>query len=63
VRYSPVPVHSEVWIEKEEEVVERVFSKPNSVFALWIEDTPASNYMAATADMRYWKIPRFIKDS
>lgn len=43
--------------------MEKVFSRPNSVFAPWVEDTPASDYLACTADMRYWKIPRFIKDT
>jgi len=33
------------------------------VFAGWIEDTGNSNYMAGTADMRYWKIPRFVKET
>ena len=44
-------------------VNKREFKKDTSVFKDWKEDNYASLVKAGECDQKYWKVPRFVKDS
>ena len=43
-------------------IVERRFRRDTSVFARWKEDEDATVKACLEHDLRYWKVPRFIRD-
>jgi len=62
LRCLDLTVNTELYLDPEQEVVERFFIKKESVFKLWIRDFPPSLDEACKIDMGYWKVPRFIRE-
>ena len=48
--------------EKEDEEENKDFHKESSVFKLWIKDNQKILRDSAEYDMKYWKVPKFVKD-